>query len=143
MGLRYGWYKIDLTNNIIMYYILNMNMNIVNYSGFKQTINTYISNYKRQKKKIWDAVHNRNIQLWEPHIEQTHIQYEFENKHKEFIREQHLGVLWELKYQERMNNIIQKRFYNKIYIWRTILIQINKRKFHDDICVNVIKFLIY
>jgi hypothetical protein len=119
-----------------------MNMGIINYSGFKQTINAYISKYKRQKKKIWDAVHNRNVKLCEPYIEQNYLEYPFEDKYREFVQLQHKGVLWELKYQERMNNIIKKRFYDKIYIWRSILVQINKKKFHDDICVNVIKYLI-
>jgi len=120
-----------------------MNTNIVNYSGFKSTINTYISKYKRQKKKIWDAVHNRNVEVCEPHIEQNLIVYAFEDKYREFVQLQKMGVLWEIKYQERMNNIIKKRFHAKIYIWRSILVRINKKKFHDDVCVNVIKYLIH
>ena len=133
-----------------MYYIttmtMTMNMNIVNYSGFKQTINTYISNYKKKKKKIWDAIHNRNVQVLKPHIEPTPSELsEFMviDRYRQFIIMQHSGVLWELKYQERMNDIINRKFYNKIYIWRTIIVQINKQIFHDDICVNIIKFLIY
>ena len=118
-----------------------MNMNIINYSGFKQTINTYISKYKRQKKKIWDAVHNRNVELLTVELT-TPLEYVLEDKYIEFVKLQHMGVLWELKYQERMNNIIKKRFYDKIYIWRSILVKINMRKFHDDVCVNVIKYLI-
>jgi len=119
-----------------------MNMNIINYSGFKQTINAYISKYKRQKKKIWDAVHNRNVELLTSEITINTLEFPFENKYREFVKLQHMGVFWELKYQERMNDIIKKRFYDKIYIWRSILVQINKKKFHDDICVNVIKYLI-
>jgi hypothetical protein len=38
---------------------------------------------------------------------------------------QQLGVLWELKYQERINNIIKKKFHDKIYIWRSILVRIH------------------
>jgi len=118
-------------------------MNIVNYSGFKQTINTYISKHKRQKKNIWDAIYNRNVQIAEPHIELTTPEHVFLDHYRRFIILQYSSVLWELKYQQRMNDIIQTKFYDKIYIWRTIIVKINKRIFYDDICVNIIKFILY
>jgi hypothetical protein len=101
-----------------------MNMGIIHYSGFKQVINTYISKRKRQKKKIWDAVHNRNVELFTVELT-TSLEYVLEDKYREFVKLQQLGVLWELKYQERINNIIKKKFHDKIYIWRSILVRIH------------------
>jgi len=112
---------------------LKINQNIVNYSGFKPVINTYISKYKKQQKRIWNAVDAKNNEELGRYGD-VDIIYEYVKLVKK-------NILWELKYQERMNNIIKKKFYQNIYIWRSILFKI-KYKFHDDICVNIIKYLL-
>lgn len=119
-----------------------MNNNIVNHSVFKSVINKYISIYKRRKSKIWNAVHKRNYQIYKPTLDPSqntiYIDYYYE-----YIKLQQSSMLWELKHQERMNKVIKQKYHAKIYIWRFILIKCKIKLFHDDIYVNIIKYLFH
>ena len=119
-----------------------MNNNIVNHSVFKSVINKYISTYKRRKSKIWNAVHKRNYQIYKSTLDLSqntiYIDYYYE-----YIKLQKKSMLWELKHQEGMNKVIKQKYYAKIYIWRFILIKCKIKLFHDDIYVNIIKYLFH
>ena len=124
-----------------------MNKKIVNHSSFREAIHKYRKQHQNREKKKWDAIDGRDRQ-------QNGIIYDNGKYYStilptwnfnyidEYFRLKKRTILWELKYQEQLNSKIQKNIYNKIYIWRLILIKINKRIFHDDICVSIIKYLI-
>lgn len=124
-----------------------MNNKIVNHSSFRESIHKCRKQHQNREKKKWDAIDRRDryqngIRYDNGKYYSTILPIWDFNYVDEYFRLKKRTILWELKYQEQLSSKIQKNIYNKIYIWRSILIKIHKRIFHDDICVSIIKYLI-